>query len=79
MIKDVLVDYSLSLLQLFRILYNNCIYLPLKCLFSPPFCPDLAQMQCVRAYVAQQPDELSLEKADVLLVHQDTSDSKSAT
>ncbi|XP_013868072.1 trichohyalin isoform X1 [Austrofundulus limnaeus] len=35
---------------------------------------DLAQMQCVRAYVAQQPDELSLEKADVIVVHQDTSD-----
>lgn len=27
-------------------------------------------MQCVRAFVAQQPDELSLEKADVLLVLQ---------
>ncbi|XP_017270827.2 rho guanine nucleotide exchange factor 5 isoform X2 [Kryptolebias marmoratus] len=35
---------------------------------------DLAQMQCIRSYVAQQPDELSLEKADVILVHQDTSD-----
>uniref|UniRef100_A0A1A8BJ07 Rho guanine nucleotide exchange factor (GEF) 5 n=1 Tax=Nothobranchius kadleci TaxID=1051664 RepID=A0A1A8BJ07_NOTKA len=32
---------------------------------------DCAQMQCIRAYVAQQPDELSLEKADVILVHQD--------
>lgn len=45
----------------------------------PLFCPDLAQMQCIRAYVAQQPDELSLEKADVILVHQDSSDSKSIT
>ncbi|XP_038140475.1 trichohyalin isoform X1 [Cyprinodon tularosa] len=33
-----------------------------------------AQMQCIRAYVAQQPDELSVEKADVILVHQDSSD-----
>ncbi|XP_005161540.3 uncharacterized protein arhgef5 isoform X2 [Danio rerio] len=32
------------------------------------------QMQCIRAYVAQQPDELSLEKADVLVVHQQSSD-----
>ncbi|XP_050986778.1 zinc finger CCCH domain-containing protein 13 isoform X2 [Labeo rohita] len=35
---------------------------------------DVSQMQCIRAYVAQQPDELSLEKADVLLVHQQSSD-----
>uniref|UniRef100_A0A8C5DYF1 SH3 domain-containing protein n=1 Tax=Gouania willdenowi TaxID=441366 RepID=A0A8C5DYF1_GOUWI len=28
---------------------------------------DFAQMQCIRAFVAQQPDELSLEKADVIL------------
>ncbi|XP_043116350.1 uncharacterized protein arhgef5 isoform X2 [Puntigrus tetrazona] len=35
---------------------------------------DFLQMQCIRAYVAQQPDELSLEKADVLLVHQQSSD-----
>ncbi|XP_066539836.1 trichohyalin [Hoplias malabaricus] len=35
---------------------------------------DIPQMQCVRAFVAQQPDELSLEKADVLLVHQQSSD-----
>ncbi|XP_073702721.1 uncharacterized protein arhgef5 isoform X2 [Garra rufa] len=35
---------------------------------------DFSQMQCIRAYVAQQPDELSLEKADVLLVHQQSSD-----
>uniref|UniRef100_A0A3Q2PK04 Uncharacterized LOC105934939 n=1 Tax=Fundulus heteroclitus TaxID=8078 RepID=A0A3Q2PK04_FUNHE len=33
-----------------------------------------AQMQCIRAYVAQQPDELSMEKADVILVHQDSAD-----
>ncbi|KAM9353487.1 uncharacterized protein arhgef5 [Symphorus nematophorus] len=35
---------------------------------------DFPQMQCIRAFVAQQPDELSLEKADVLLVHQQSSD-----
>uniref|UniRef100_A0A8C6SDH7 SH3 domain-containing protein n=1 Tax=Neogobius melanostomus TaxID=47308 RepID=A0A8C6SDH7_9GOBI len=31
-------------------------------------------MQCIRAIVAQQPDELSLEKADIILVHQKSSD-----
>ncbi|KAK2903335.1 hypothetical protein Q8A67_008048 [Cirrhinus molitorella] len=35
---------------------------------------DVPQMQCIRAYVAHEPDELSLEKADVLLVHQQSSD-----
>lgn len=35
---------------------------------------DIPQMQCIRAFVAQQPDELSLEKADVLLVHEQSSD-----
>ncbi|XP_048880399.1 uncharacterized protein arhgef5 isoform X2 [Brienomyrus brachyistius] len=35
---------------------------------------DLTQVQCVKAFVAQQPDEISLEKADVLLVHQQSSD-----
>ncbi|XP_038567110.1 trichohyalin isoform X2 [Micropterus salmoides] len=35
---------------------------------------DMSQMQCIRAYVAHQPDELSLEKADVILVHQQSSD-----
>lgn len=33
-------------------------------------------MQCVRTFVAQQPDELSLEKADIILVHQQSSDGK---
>lgn len=37
---------------------------------------DFPQMQCVRTFVAQQPDELSLEKADIILVHQQSSDSK---
>ncbi|XP_067305240.1 trichohyalin isoform X1 [Pseudorasbora parva] len=35
---------------------------------------DFSQMQCIKAFVAQQPDELSLEKADVLLIHQQSSD-----
>uniref|UniRef100_H2M906 Uncharacterized protein n=2 Tax=Oryzias latipes TaxID=8090 RepID=H2M906_ORYLA len=35
---------------------------------------DCEQMLCVKAYMAQQPDELSLEKAEVILVHQDSSD-----
>ncbi|XP_049439515.1 zinc finger CCCH domain-containing protein 13 isoform X2 [Epinephelus fuscoguttatus] len=35
---------------------------------------DFQQMQCMRAFVAQQPDELSLEKADIILVHQQSSD-----
>ncbi|XP_061919752.1 trichohyalin isoform X3 [Entelurus aequoreus] len=35
---------------------------------------DFPQMQCIRAFVAQQPDELSLEKADIILVHQQSSD-----
>ncbi|KAL7394556.1 hypothetical protein ABVT39_027849 [Epinephelus coioides] len=35
---------------------------------------DFQQMQCMRAFVAQQPDELSLEKADIIIVHQQSSD-----
>ncbi|XP_045556010.1 trichohyalin isoform X1 [Salmo salar] len=35
---------------------------------------DFTQMQCIRAFVAHQPDELSLEKAEVILVHQQSSD-----
>ncbi|XP_054903822.1 trichohyalin isoform X2 [Poeciliopsis prolifica] len=35
---------------------------------------NLAQMQCIRAYVSQQPDEMSVEKADIILVHQDSGD-----
>ncbi|XP_033836865.2 trichohyalin isoform X1 [Periophthalmus magnuspinnatus] len=35
---------------------------------------DFAQMQCIRGFVSQQPDELSLEKADIILVHQQSSD-----
>lgn len=33
-------------------------------------------MQCIRAFIAQQPDELSLEKADVILVHPESTDCK---
>ncbi|KAK5862137.1 hypothetical protein PBY51_017565 [Eleginops maclovinus] len=35
---------------------------------------DFTQMQCIRAIVGHQPDELSLEKADIILVHQQSSD-----
>ncbi|XP_023186833.1 zinc finger CCCH domain-containing protein 13-like [Xiphophorus maculatus] len=35
---------------------------------------NLAQMQCIRAYIAQQPDEMSVEKADIILVHKDSGD-----
>ncbi|XP_062255866.1 trichohyalin [Platichthys flesus] len=35
---------------------------------------DFPQMQCMRSFVGQQPDELSLEKAEVILVHQQSSD-----
>ncbi|KAF7666838.1 hypothetical protein LDENG_00089170 [Lucifuga dentata] len=35
---------------------------------------DFTQMQCIRAFIAQQPDELSLEKADIILVHQQSTD-----
>ncbi|XP_034409621.1 uncharacterized protein arhgef5 isoform X1 [Cyclopterus lumpus] len=35
---------------------------------------DFTQMQCIRAIVSQQPDELSLDKADIILVHQHSSD-----
>ncbi|XP_014840433.1 PREDICTED: trichohyalin-like [Poecilia mexicana] len=35
---------------------------------------NLSQMQCIRAYVAQQPDEMSVDKADIILVHQDSGD-----
>ncbi|KAM9309250.1 uncharacterized protein arhgef5 isoform 2-T2 [Pholidichthys leucotaenia] len=33
---------------------------------------DMEQMQCIRTFVAQQPDELSLEKAEIILVHQES-------
>ncbi|XP_060936671.1 trichohyalin isoform X2 [Limanda limanda] len=35
---------------------------------------DFPQMQCIRSFNGQQPDELSLEKAEVILVHQQSSD-----
>ncbi|RXM31343.1 Rho guanine nucleotide exchange factor 5 [Acipenser ruthenus] len=37
-------------------------------------CQDLPQVLCLRSYVQHQPDELNLEKADVIVVHQQTSD-----
>ncbi|XP_034030457.1 trichohyalin isoform X2 [Thalassophryne amazonica] len=35
---------------------------------------DFPQMQCIKAFVGQQPDELTLDKADIILVHQQSSD-----
>lgn len=35
---------------------------------------DLPQVQCVRTYKALQPDELTLEKTDILAVRTQTSD-----
>uniref|UniRef100_A0A8C3ST42 SH3 domain-containing protein n=1 Tax=Chelydra serpentina TaxID=8475 RepID=A0A8C3ST42_CHESE len=35
---------------------------------------DTAQVQCIKAYKAQEPDELTLEKADILGVRTRTSD-----
>ncbi|XP_061073765.1 trichohyalin [Conger conger] len=35
---------------------------------------DFTQVQCIRPFTALQPDELNLEKADVLLVHQQSTD-----
>ncbi|XP_067422766.1 LOW QUALITY PROTEIN: rho guanine nucleotide exchange factor 19 [Emydura macquarii macquarii] len=37
-------------------------------------CADTAQVQCIKAYKAQEPDELTLEKADILGVRTRTSD-----
>lgn len=39
---------------------------------------DCPQVQCVHPYVAQQPDELSLELADVLNILEKTDDGKSS-
>lgn len=50
---------------------KSCINVTFSSL--PPL-TDSPQVQCIRAYVAQQPDELSLEKADVLLVTQQSTD-----
>lgn len=40
----------------------------------PCFLTDCPQIQCVHPYVAQQPDELSLELADVLNILDKTDD-----
>ncbi|XP_060762585.1 ephexin-1 [Neoarius graeffei] len=36
--------------------------------------PDSSQVQCIQSYSAQEPDELSVEMADVLLVLEETND-----
>lgn len=37
-------------------------------------CADLSQVQCIKSYQAQEHDELTLEKADVLQAKTITSD-----
>ena len=41
-----------------------------------PLPPDCPQVQCVHPYVAQQPDELTLELADILNILDKTEDGK---
>lgn len=40
----------------------------------PPLPSDCPQVQCVHPYVAQQPDELTLELADILNILEKTED-----
>ena len=44
----------------------------------PPVFSDHPQVQCVRTYKASQPDELTLEKTDILAVRMRTSDGERA-
>lgn len=67
---------------------SRAFFLPSLLLFSPPALPhptlgipsfslgfsDHPQVQCVRTYKALQPDELTLEKTDILAVRMRTSD-----
>lgn len=46
---------------------------------SPSALADCPQIQCVHPYVAQQPDELSLELADVLNILDKTDDGREGT
>lgn len=39
-------------------------------------CTDLSQVQCIKSYQAQEHDELTLEKADILQAKTITSDGK---
>lgn len=45
-------------------------------LLPPADCP---QVQCVHPYVAQQPDELTLELADILNILEKTEDGETPT
>lgn len=52
----------------------------LECLFSLIvlcFIADISQVQCIKSYQAQEHDELTLEKADILHAKTITSDGKS--
>lgn len=46
------------------------------CHLPPSLPPDCPQVQCVHPYVAQQPDELTLELADILNILDKTEDGK---
>lgn len=49
-------------------------YTPLRTPSLSPGLSDRPQVQCVRTYKALQPDELTLEKTDILAVRTQTSD-----
>lgn len=44
--------------------------------FAPPPFSDISQVQCIKSYQAQEHDELTLEKADILHAKTITSDGK---
>lgn len=46
-------------------------------LFLCVFIADISQVQCIKSYQAQEHDELTLEKADILQAKTITSDGKS--
>lgn len=54
-----------------RKLFNPCLYS-----FPCPFLSDISQVQCIKSYQAQEHDELTLEKADILHAKTITSDGK---
>lgn len=57
---------------------RSLLLLPLGAPSLPPGLSDHPQVQCVRTYKASQPDELTLEKTDILAVRMRTSDGEGA-
>lgn len=55
----------------------SLIFLYLMFLF--PMQIDISQVQCIKSYQAQEHDELTLEKADILQAKTITSDGKNST